>query len=114
MFCGDQHKQACTQAALCMTAKHMLPIRTYTTTLLKRMLPIRTRTTTYEYNGDDQHEYASADRNTRPSGLAAPSVLVAADDSPYGREFCPLSLFAKTIARALGPYDTLEEACKAV
>ncbi|CAN0049371.1 unnamed protein product [Pylaiella littoralis] len=35
-------------------------------------------------------------------------------EGPYGREFCPLSLFAKTIARALGPYDTLEEACKAV
>ncbi|CBN74266.1 conserved unknown protein [Ectocarpus siliculosus] len=33
-------------------------------------------------------------------------------EGPYGREFCPLSLFARTIARALGPHETLEEACR--
>eukprot|EP00903_Cladosiphon_okamuranus_P016088 g14852.t1 len=35
-------------------------------------------------------------------------------EGPYGREFCPISKFAKTIARALGSHDTLEQACQEV
>ncbi|CAM9778387.1 unnamed protein product [Ascophyllum nodosum] len=32
---------------------------------------------------------------------------------PYGSEFCPLSMLAKTIGRAIAPFQTLEKACEA-
>lgn len=34
-------------------------------------------------------------------------------EGPYGREFCPLSAFAKTIGRAIAPHKSLDEACSA-
>ncbi|CAM9205199.1 unnamed protein product [Scytosiphon promiscuus] len=39
-------------------------------------------------------------------------ITDCAGDGPYGREFCPLSQFAKTISRALGSHDNLDEACE--